>query len=308
MLKNKLLVVLGPTASGKSDLAVDLALKYNGEIISADSRQIYKGLDIGSGKITKKEMKGIPHYLLDVVKPQTIFTVTQFKKKADRIIEDILKRGKTPILAGGTGFYISAVIDNVILPEVKANLALRKDLGLADPSELFLMLEKLDPERARTIDAKNPRRLIRAIEIATALGKVPELNLLGRDASKWEVLQIGIKVDKEKLDERIEKRFYKRVKAGIVEEAQKLHCIGLTYTRMFELGLAHKYIPLYIKNKISKQEFIDKSIKEEQKYAKRQRTWFKKDKTCLPARQGIKWFELENIKNIHKTISNFLKK
>jgi len=296
-MKDKIIVVLGPTASGKSDLAVDLALKYNGEIISADSRQVYKGLDIGSGKITKKEMKKIPHYLLDVVKPQTIFSVAQFKKKTEKIIEDILKRGKIPVLAGGTGFYISAIVDGINFPKIKANPILRKNLEARLPNELFLILQKMDSERAKNIDAKNPHRLIRAIEIATQLGEVPPLST---PTTKWEVLQIGIKVDKEKLDERIEKRFYKRVKAGIVKEAQELHKQGLSYKRMKELGLAHKYIPLLVKNKISKQEFIDKSVQEERKYSKRQRTWFKRDKR-------IHWFELEDIKNINKIVSNFLK-
>ncbi|MCK5285812.1 MAG: tRNA (adenosine(37)-N6)-dimethylallyltransferase MiaA [Candidatus Pacebacteria bacterium] len=300
MQNNKIIVILGPTASGKSDLAVTLAQKYNGEIISADSRQVYKGLNIGSGKITKKEMKNIPHYLLDILKPQRNFSVGQFKKKADKIIEDILKRGKLPILVGGTGFYIQAVVAGIILPEVKANLVLRKDLALRAPSELFLMLKRVDPERAKNIDAKNPRRLIRAIEIATDLGKVPSLKLLGSHTANWEVLQIGVKTDQGILNKRIEKRFYKRVKAGIVKEAENLHKKGLTYKRMLEIGLAHKYIPLLLKNKISQQEFIDNSIKEEQKYAKRQRTWFKKDKR-------IEWFELGDLKNINKRISNFLK-
>ncbi|MCK4918641.1 MAG: tRNA (adenosine(37)-N6)-dimethylallyltransferase MiaA [Candidatus Pacebacteria bacterium] len=301
MQENKIIVIVGPTASGKSDLAVSLAKKYNGEIISADSRQVYKGLNIGSGKITKKEMLGIKHYLLDVVRPQTIFSVSQFKKKADKVIKDILKRGKIPVLVGGTGFYISAVIDNQILPEVKANPSLRKDLALKAPSELFLRLKELDPERAKNIDVKNPHRLIRAIEIATQLGKVPSLKSLGGSTPKWRLLQIGIKTNKEELDERIEKRFHKRVKDGIIKEAIKLHKEGLTYKRMYGLGLAHKYIPSLIKKKISKQDFINNSVKEEQKYAKRQRTWFKKD-------LRIKWFELGDTKNINKLVSNFLEK
>jgi len=237
---------------------------------------------------------------LDVVNPQTIFTVSQFKKKTDKIIKDILKRGKLPILAGGTGFYIQAVIDGIVFPEVKANPTLRKSLGVEPPNELFLMLKKLDSERAKTIDAKNPQRLIRAIEIATTLGKVPKLKSLGGATPKWEVLQVGIKTEKKILDARIEKRFYKRVKVGIVKEAQRLHKKGLTYKRMKELGLAHKYIPLLIKGKISEQEFIDKSIREEQQYAKRQRTWFKRDKR-------INWFELNDKKGINKIVSNFLK-
>lgn len=307
MKKQKIIVVLGPTASGKSDLAVDLALQFNGEIISADSRQVYKGLDIGSGKITKKEMKGIPHYLLDVVEPRKNFTVAQFKEKAEKIIEDILKRGKVPILAGGTGFYISAIVDNQNFPEVKADPELRKNLGVLAPSELFLMLKDLDSERAKIIDAKNPRRLIRAIEIATQLGKVPKLNSLGTRSPKWEVLQIGIKTDKEKLKERIAKRFEKRVRAGIVAEAEKLHQQGWSYEKMREFGLAHKHIADYLQGKISKTDFIEKSIQEEQKYAKRQRTWFKKDKTRLPARQGIKWFYLEESEKIEKQVAEFLK-
>ena len=299
--KNKIIVVLGPTASGKSDLAVDLALKYDGEIISTDSRQVYKGFDIGSGKITEAEMKGIPHYLLDVVKVQTSFGVSQFKKKADKIIEDILKRGKIPILAGGTGYYISAVIDNFDLPQVKANKELRKTLESLSAEELFTKLKKLDPERAENIDAKNPRRLVRAIEIATALGKVPQLKLSTPSTKKWEVLQIGIKTDKDILNERIDKRFYKRMKAGLVEEALELMKTGLTYKRMRELGLAHKYIQDLVKEKISRQEFIDLSVREEQKYAKRQRTWFKRDKR-------IEWFDLKDTKSINKRVSAFLKK
>ncbi|MFH0846295.1 MAG: tRNA (adenosine(37)-N6)-dimethylallyltransferase MiaA [Patescibacteria group bacterium] len=296
-LKSKIIVVLGPTASGKSDLAVDLALQFDGEIISADSRQVYKGLDIGSGKITKKEMKGIPHYLLDEVQPQRVFTAVQFKKKAEKIIKGILQRGKLPILAGGTGFYISAIVDNLDFPQVKENKELRKKLERLSVEELFEKLKKLDLVRAKNIDAKNPRRLVRAIEIATQLGQVPQL---GNRVSKWEVLQIGIKTDKEILKERIAKRFYKRVRAGIVAEAKKLHQKGLSYKRMNELGLAHKYIALYLQKKISQEEFIEQSIKEEQKYVKRQITWFKRDK-------NIQWFDLKEKNKILSTIKAFLK-
>lgn len=289
---------MGATASGKSDLAVDLARKFNGEIISADSRQVYKGLDIGSGKITEEEMKGISHYLLDVISPQKIFDVAQFKKLADKYIEDILKRGKVPILCGGTGFYIQAVIDNVLLPEIKRDEKLRKSLELLSVEELFKKLKKMDSERAKTIDPKNPHRLIRAIEIVSQLGKVPPISSLD---SKWDVLQIGIKTDKDVLNKRIEKRFYKRVKEGIIEEAKKLHQKGLSYKRMEEIGLAHKYIVLFLKEKILKEEFIEGSIKEEQKYAKRQNTWFKRDKR-------IKWFGLEEKKKIDRFVGVFIKK
>lgn len=301
MKKEKIIVVLGPTASGKSDLAVELAKKFNGEIISADSRQIYKGLDIGSGKITKKEMKNIPHYLLDVVSPKSVFTVSQFKNKSDKVIQDILKRGKTPIVAGGTGFYIQSIVDNIVLPEVKPNLKLRKELEKKSVDELANILKKLDKDRAREIDLKNPRRLIRAIEIATELGKVPELKIpRNRVSGDLGVLQIGIKTDDDILKNRIASRFEKRVRAGIVKEAEDLHKNGLSWKRMNEVGLAHKYIALYLQGKITKSEMIENSIREEWQYAKRQKTWFKRDKR-------IEWFGLEGKNKIFESVKNFLK-
>lgn len=299
--KNKILVILGPTASGKSDLAVALAKEFNGEVISADSRQVYKGLDIGSGKITKEEMKGVPHYLLDVVDPQETFTVLDFQKLAKERIEDILRRGKLPIVCGGTGFYIQSIVDNIIFPEVKPNLELRDSLEQMTSTELFSMLKKIDLEKSKEIDAKNPRRLIRAIEIATLGPSMSKsLTLSSRSAKSWKVLQIGVKTEREILKERIAQRFLKRVKQGIVEEAKKLHQAGLTYKRFSEIGLAHKYLALYLQDKISEKEFIEESIKAEQRYAKRQMTWFKTDKR-------IKWFSLEEKQKNENTVRTFLK-
>ncbi|MCK4386671.1 MAG: tRNA (adenosine(37)-N6)-dimethylallyltransferase MiaA [Candidatus Pacebacteria bacterium] len=307
-MRGKILVILGPTASGKSDLTVALAKKFNGEIISADSRQVYKGLDIGSGKITKKEMKGVPHHLLDVVKPQTIFTAAKFQKLANKKIKEILKRGKLPIICGGTGFYIQSVVDGVIFPKIKPDPKLRAHLEAKLPSELFLMLKKMDSVRAKTIDPKNPRRLIRAIEITTLRGstsnKTGDKPLRGSTSKDFgdkflQFLQIGIRIDKDVLKKRIEKRFLARVKKGLIAEAKKLYKNGLSYKRFAEIGLAHKYLAQYLRKKISKKEFIKKSIQAEQKYAKQQRTWFRRDKR-------IKWFGLSDIKAVKNTISNFL--
>ncbi|MBU4078319.1 tRNA (adenosine(37)-N6)-dimethylallyltransferase MiaA, partial [Patescibacteria group bacterium] len=163
--KPKIIVVVGPTASGKSDLAVEIAKKYNGEVVSADSRQVYKGMDIGTGKITQKEMQGIKHYLLDVASPKTRFTVAQYQKKANQAIGEIIKKEKLPILCGGTGFYIQSIVDNIAIPKVKPDLKLRKNLEKQSAEELFEQLKKLDSERAKNIDKYNKRRLIRAIEI-----------------------------------------------------------------------------------------------------------------------------------------------
>ncbi len=301
--KTKILVILGPTASGKSDLAVSLARKFNGEIISADSRQVYKGLDIGTGKITKKEMLGIKHYMLDIVGPKTIFNVVQFKKKATKAITDITKREKLPIICGGTGFYIQAIVDDISIPEVKPDKALRAKLTKKSTDELFKILKKLDKRRADKIDSKNPHRLIRAIEIATHLGSVPPLSDVrrpyGRPTSVYKILQIGIKIDSDILKDRIHKRLLTRIKSGMVSEATKLHKEGLSWKRMESLGLEYKYLAKYLKKEISKDEMIEQLDREIRKYAKRQKTWFKRDKS-------IKWFELAENKKINDEVAKFL--
>ncbi|MBM2817415.1 MAG: tRNA dimethylallyltransferase [Parcubacteria group bacterium] len=274
-MSRKIIVILGPTASGKSALAVKLAKKINGEIVSADSRQVYKGLNIGTGKITKKEMGGIPHHCLDVVSPKKIFTVVDFKKCTEKAIEKIFAKNKIPIIVGGTGLYIQAIVDNIILPEVKPNWKLRKELEKKTTEEMFKMLKKLDPERARNIDAKNSRRLIRAIEIAKALGKIPNLAV---KPPSWEFLQIGLKLPDEILKKNIEKRINKMLKSGLVAETKKLRKSGLSWKRLYELGFEYKYPALFLQNKISKDEMLAKMLIENWQYAKRQMTWFKRDK------------------------------
>jgi len=161
--KTKIIVILGQTFNGKSDFAVDIALKIDGEIISADSRQVYKGMDLGTGKITKHEMRGVPHYLLDVVSPKKVFSVSDYKKMADKKIKEVLSHGKVPIICGGTGFYIDAVVSGVALPEVPPNKELRKVLEDKSLEQLFKILFGLDRARAKTIDKNNKVRLIRAI-------------------------------------------------------------------------------------------------------------------------------------------------
>jgi len=298
--KPKLLVVLGPTATGKSDLAVELARKFNGEVISADSRQVYKGLDIGSGKITKREMRGIPHHLLDVVNPKRQFSVADFKKRADKAIADILSRGKLPILCGGTGFYIQAVVDGIVLPEVKPNEKLRKRLEKKSAKELFAMLKKLDGRRAKEIDKDNPRRLIRAIEIANALGKVPHLEV--GVPNKYDVLQIGLDLPDKKLHERIHARFIKRMRQGMVAEVKNLHAKGLSWKRMHALGLEYRCLAEYVRGGEKDREGLQTCIEAGNwQFAKRQRMWFKRDKR-------IEWFKPNEIGKIKKVVKSFLGK
>ncbi len=276
----KILVILGPTSTGKSDLAVSLAQTFNGEIISADSRQVYTGLDVATGKITSEEMRDIPHHLLSVVPPEQTFSVAEWKSLAEKEIRNILSRGKLPIIVGGTGFYIQSIVDNVVLPEVLANNELRKKLSHNTAEELFAMLQELDPDRAETIDPKNPIRLIRAIEIAQALGTVPRPQ---NNPSTYEFLQIGLTLPEHELKERIHVRTKKRFAVGMIEEARALHEAGLSYERMRELGLEYRILADVLEGSISENEAAARIERQNYQYSRRQIAWFKRD-------ARIQWF------------------
>jgi len=276
-----LIVILGPTASGKSALAVEIARLAGGEVVSADSRQVYRGLDIGSGKITKREMRGIPHHLLDIADPKRQFSVARYKKLADRAIADIVKRGRLPILCGGTGFYSNAVAENISLPEVSPDNTLRKELAKKRAPELYTMLQKLDPMRAETVEEGNPRRLIRAIEIAKALGEVPRAHAGKRN---HKVLYIGLNPGEQALRENIHSRLLARMGRGMVAEAKKLRARGISLRRMEELGLEYRYLALYLQNKISREAMLQEIEAKSWQFAKRQMRWWKRN-------EKIQWFE-----------------
>lgn len=280
----KVLVILGQTATGKSNLAVKVAKAINGEVISADSRQVYKNLNIGTGKITRKEMLGIPHHLLDVADSKKQFTVAEYKKLADEKLSEIISRGKTPIICGGTGFYIDAVTKGIILPEVPPNIKLRKILKKKSVEELFKILIKLDKTRAKNIDFKNKVRLIRAIEVAKALGKVPSLL---ETKPKYKFIKIGIYLPKDKLIDKVQKRVKGMFKKGLLREVNKLTKSGVTNKRLQELGFEYF------------EPTEEKVIAQTLKYANRQMTWFKRDKK-------IKWFD--SSKNSNTQILTYIKK
>lgn len=313
-MNKKLIVILGPTASGKSELAVKMAKKFRGEIISADSRQVYKGMDIGTGKITpdtknspnfstgqaKKKYiftyKGILHYCIDVASPKRRFTVVQYRKLAVMAINKILKKGKVPILCGGTGFYIQAVVDGIIIPRVSPDWKLRKNLEKKSVEELYKILKRLDPKRAKTIERKNKRRLIRALEIVIKTKKpVPSFR---KEALPYPVLIIGIKKSSEELKKLIKKRFFKWLKQGFLKEVLKLKKISLSWQRIKGFGIHYKVAARYLKKETSEKEFIEKSLVELQNYAKRQMTWFKRDKRIL-------W--IRNQKEAEKLAKEFLR-
>lgn len=294
----KIIVVLGPTSTGKSDIAVTLAKKYNGEVISADSRQVYTGLNLGTGKVTKKEMQGVPHHMLDVYSPKKRYDVAQWQKETKKIIADILSRGKMPIICGGTGFYIRSIVENVVLPEVPPNEKLRAKLEKKSLPELVALLKKLDPKRLKSIDTKNPVRLIRAIEIATELGNVPEMK---KQKPGYDILQIGLKLPDSILKQRIHNRLIARVKKGMIREAEQLHKSGLSWKRMSELGLEYRYLAMLLQKKISRTEFIEQLNTAIWHYVRRQKQWFGYDKS-------IKWYSPTQVLKIEKIVEKFLKK
>lgn len=292
-------MILGPTASGKSALAVDLARKFRSEIISSDSRQVYKGVDLGSDKISKKEMKGVRHHLLDVVSPKKVFTVTQYKKLAEKAIKDIVKRGKIPIVAGGTGLYIDALIHDWALPKVRPDMKLREDLESQSAEKLFSRLEKLDPARAKNIDRHNKRRLVRALEIVIRTGKSAYSNVLENNRiSKYEILKIGLKVASEKLKERIRKRTLQRLRGGVIQEMENLKKSGVSQKRLNDISLYYRWVEPYLKGEIGKAGALEIISTKIGQYAKRQMTWFKRDK-------NIKWISKDI--EAEKLVRDFLK-
>jgi len=293
---NKLLVVCGPTAVGKSSLAVEIAQKYEGEVISGDSRQVYKGLNIATGKITPEERRGVPHHLLDVADPQDNFSVHDYKQLADKAVHDIQAQNQLPILCGGSGFYIQAVVNDMAFPDVPPNEGLRERLRQRSTESLYQELQGKDPRRAENIDKHNSVRLIRALEIVEALGKVPKLE----KNKRFNTLQIGLDRSDKELKQRIIKRTKTRFDRGIITEARKLHESGLSLECMRDLGLEYKHLADFLEDTISKQQLFENIIKSDLQYVKKQRTWFQKN-------DQINWFQPDKDKSdILKNISTFV--
>jgi tRNA dimethylallyltransferase len=302
---NKLIVILGPTASGKTGLSIKLAKKYNGEVVSADSRQIYKGMDIGTAKpqITAKRKKimsgGIAHWLIDIKNPNQPYTVAEYKKEALRAIRNIQKWGKLPILTGGTGLYIKAIVDNLNIPKVKADSLLRqkieKEIQKQGLSHVFGKLIKLDPEAAYIVDPKNPRRVLRALEVVL-LTKRPFSEQRKAGNPLFDILEIGISVSKEKLRERINLRVEEMMKEGLVEEVKKLVKEYGADQQVFD-AIGYREIIKHLNNKMTIQQAKEIMKINTWHYAKRQMTWFKRDKR-------IHW--IKNHKEAEKLIKNFI--
>lgn len=276
--RQEIVCIVGPTAVGKSDYAVEYALKNNGEIISADSRQVYKGMDIGTGKIIEKEMRGVPHYLLDIVDPRDDFNVDKFKTLAKEKIEEIHRKGKLPIICGGTGFYIDAVIYDISYPSVTHNNELRNELGKMNATSLFNMISDLDKDYANSLnnsEKNNKQRLIRSIEIIKSIGKMPRLE---NKTSPYNVKWIGLDMSYEKLKDRIHIRLMKRIDMGMADEVRKLYDNGVSWEKLDSFGLEYRYISRYLRKMINKEEMLKRLELEICHYARRQMVWFKRNK------------------------------
>lgn len=295
MKKPKVLVIVGPTASGKTGLGIALAKRFHGEVISADSRQVYRGLDLGSGKVTKEEMDEVPHHMLDVVDPKTVYTVNEYVHDARSILADIHQRGLTPLVVGGSLFYVDALLGRVSLPKVPPNDTLRRELDSMSTEELLVYLKKHDPRRANEIDKNNRRRLIRAIEISAELGSVP----LPYSEPLYDALILGIEIEKEKLKENIHTRLITRIEKGMVEEVENLHKNGLSYDRLESLGLEYRYVAQHLRGELPYCELITRLETKIYQFAKRQMTWLKRD-------AEIVWVKKDELASIEKRVKEFL--
>jgi len=296
----KLVVVLGPTASGKSGLGITLAQRFNGEIVSADSRQVYRGLDIGTAKVTPEEQALVPHHLLDVVDPREVYTVAQFQRAAISAIDEILERGCQPFLVGGSPHYIQAVVDNLQIPHIEPQLELRAQLETLPLSELLAQLEHLDPQSAAMIDRNNPRRVIRALEVCLVSGK-PFSQQRKVAEPFYQSLLLGIQWPREVLYQRIDARVDERMRQGMVQEVQGLLDEGVGNKRLEALGLEYRYISRLLREEFkSEEEMVEKLKYAIHDFTRRQLTWFRRDKRIV-------WVEGGDWERAKEGVGEFLK-
>ena len=280
LLKNKLIAVVGPTASGKTAYAINLAKQIGGEIISADSRLVYKGFNIGTAKPSVEEQDGIPHYMIDIVEPEYNYTAGLYKQEAEKHIDDILKRGKTPIITGGTGLYIDILLKNFDLPKIEPDINLRKELSNLEKEELYNMLISLDSGAQNIINKNDKRKIIRSIEIIKSTGKTLN-NARGISDSKYDIEWIGKNFERKVLYERIDKRVDMMISSGLVDETKyllKKH--GRIQNLVGTIG--YREMIGYVDGKMSLDDSINLLKQNTRRYAKRQLTWFRRN-------EAIEW-------------------
>lgn len=302
-MKPKVVVIVGPTASGKTALSIELAKRINGEIISSDSMQIYKDMDIGTAKVTNEEMQGIKHYLVDFVRPDCRYTVSDFKKDSENAIKEILSKGKIPIVVGGTGLYVNSLIYGIEYQDMKFDEEYRNELMKIAETEdglkkIYEQAKNIDPEATDKISSNDKKRIIRILEIYKATGKTKtEQEIISRQNEvEYDFKVFGITMERSKLYERINLRVDIMLKQGLENEVKNLISKYSEFPTAMQ-GLGYKEIVEFFDGKISHEEMIEKIKQESRRYAKRQLTWFRKNKETI-------WLDAEN--GINKNIDIIL--
>lgn len=294
--KTPLLIVAGPTATGKSDSAVELALRMNGEVISADSMQVYRGMDIGSAKVTVEEMRGVPHHLIDCADPSENWNVVRFQKEARRAVQDIASRGRLPILCGGTGFYIQALLYDIDFTQMDENTPLRDRLSALaaekGPEAVHALLAKKDPASAAAIHPNNLKRVIRAIEfMEESGGSIAAHNLQQREReSAYRSVFFVLTMDRARLYERIDRRVDIMMERGLVEEVARLRAMGIQRDSKSMQGIGYKQVYGYLDGEYDLEEAVRLIKRDTRHFAKRQLTWFKREKDVI-------WTDLDRFEN-----------
>ena len=286
MTKPKVIVICGPTASGKTALSIELAKKINGEIVSCDSMQIYKDMDIGTAKPTIEEMQGINHYMLDFVSPDERYSVADYKKQAKQAIREIIEKGKVPIVVGGTGLYVDSLIYEIEYQNIEFDEKYRKQLEERSEKEglevLYNEAKKIDPEAITKISQNDKKRILRILEIYNATGKnkTEQEKESRKNEVEFDYKVYAISWDREKLYDRINQRVDIMIAQGLIEEVQKIYSKYNKFPTAMQ-GLGYKEVLEYLEGKCNKQEMIDKIKQETRRYAKRQLTWFRKNKQTI---------------------------
>ena len=281
-----LLVIAGPTAVGKTTLSLNLAQQFNGEIVSADSRLFYKGMDIGTAKPTQAERTAVPHHLIDICRPDQTLTLAEYQRMAYKTIDEIISRGRLPILVGGTGQYIMAVIEGWGIPEVAPQPALRRQLELLGPEELARWLALLDPRAAERIDPRNVRRVVRALEVILVSGR-PITELQQKTPPPYNINVIGLHRPRASLYDRIDRRVDTMLANGLVEEVSLLRELGYAAQLPAMSGLGYRQILTYLRGEMTLAEAVDRIKFETHRFARQQATWFRQDDP------RITWFDAE---------------
>ena len=292
----KLIVIEGTNASGKSALGVELASRFGGEIVSADSRQVFERLDLGSGKITPEEMRGVPHHLLNVRKPGEFFSRADFQRLSYEAIDGIIARGNVPFLVGGTGLYVDAVADGYVLSEKATDLDLRAELETYDTPALYEMLKEKLPDT--DVDPKNRHRVMRLLEKLAAGDVAP-----GTKSPRYSLLKLGVTWPREILKQRIDERLERRLREGMVEEVKSMLDDGVSEEFLVKLGLEYKYLTWYLTGKIGYEQMVEELGNAIKRFAKRQMTWFRRDPRII-------WLDMNEdpVSRASALISDFLGK